>query len=247
MLFKLFAIFLLSFSLQASEKSICGNTDDRILSNEPEVGRATSAHKNYGCTATLIGNSCIISAGHCLQSMKRVFFNVPQSVNTTPQDSKREDIYYADPSFLKYKDNGSGDDWLVAKLKMNPVTGLLPGEAQGYLKVKLKGEPSKGDFVRIAGYGADNTDPKGHFAQQIHSGVISKIGGFFSSRARLGYEVDTMGGNSGSSVVLENTNEIIGVHSHGTCGVFGNYNEGTLIVRNAKFKAAIQECLATEK
>jgi V8-like Glu-specific endopeptidase len=56
-----------------------------------------------------------------------------------------------------------------------------------------------------------------------------------------------MGGNSGSSIILESTNEIIGVHSHGSCGVWGDYNEGTLISKNKKFKAAIQECINSEK
>ena len=241
----LLTLFLVS-TVYANEKTICGETDDRVLSNEKQIGRASKRLGNIGCTATLIGKSCAISAGHCLESISKVSFNVPESMNKIPMPAEKEDIYYLDKSFLASSQNGEGDDWVVFKLNANKKTSLYPGDVQGYLQVNLSPNLKKGARVRITGYGEDANDPIRNFAQQTHFGVVKKIGGLFSSRSRLGYNVDTMGGNSGSSIILENTNEIIGVHSHGTCGIWGDYNEGTLIAKNKKFKQAIIDCLKSE-
>jgi V8-like Glu-specific endopeptidase len=245
---KLMLLFCLIFSTTvfSSEKSICGSTDDRILSNESEVGRASRTNERIGCTATMISATCAISAGHCTDVLKKVSFNVPTSIDTQAQSATAKDMYYQDKSFFKYKNNGEGDDWSVIKLKRNMVSGLLPGNAQGYLKVRLEQPVKKGQRVRVTGFGADKEDPIRNFAQQTHNGVIKKIGGFFGSKSKLGYEVDTMGGNSGSSVVLEETNEVIGIHAQGDCGTWANYNTGTLISKNEELKNAIKACLATE-
>ena len=243
-------IILLSLALTtqafANPKTICGNTDDRILSNESEVGRASRTNERIGCTATMISPTCAVSAGHCTDVLKKVSFNVPTSIDTNAQSSNAADMYLQDKSFFKYKDNGEGDDWAVIKLKKNQISGLYPGDVQGYLKVRLNQSVKKGQRVRVAGFGADKTDPIRNFAQQSHNGIIKKIGGFFAPKARLGYEVDTMGGNSGSSVVLEETNEIIGIHAQGGCGTWASYNTGTLISKNEELKQAIVACLATE-
>lgn len=127
--------------------------------------------------------------------------------------------------------------------KKNQITNLFPGDVQGHYNVRLNKNVQKGQLVRITGYGSDSNDPIRHFSQQTHTGIIKKIGGFLTARSRLGYNVDTMGGNSGSSIILEESREVIGVHSHGTCGVWGDYNEGTLISKNNEFKQAIIECL----
>jgi V8-like Glu-specific endopeptidase len=231
----------------ASEKSICGDTDDRILSNDAEVGRASKREGKIGCTATMISKTCAISAGHCLEAISKVSFNVPNTVDNSPQASKQADTYFLDKSFIKHKQNGEGDDWVVFKLQKNIVTDLFPGEAQGFYKTRINKLVKKGQRVKITGFGADRSDPLRNFSQQTHNGIIKKVGGFLASKSRLGYNVDTMGGNSGSSIILEETNEIIGVHSHGSCGVWGDFNEGTLISKNKKFKAAIQECITSEK
>ena len=55
-----------------------------------------------------------------------------------------------------------------------------------------------------------------------------------------------MGGNSGSSIILELTQEIIGIHTHGGCTSFGGTNQGTLINEHKKLVAAIKACLDTE-
>ena len=243
-------LLLLSIFIKVSYaqgKTICGETDDRTLSYIKEVGRAADLTDLVGCTVTLISKNCAITAGHCLPKVKKFSFNVPQTKEGKVQESQAEDIYLIDPSFIKYKENGEGDDWAVIKLLPNNETGLYPGNVQGYLPVQTKDSVKLGQRLLIAGYGSDITDPDGHFSQQVHHGSVKKIGGFFSSASRIGYDIDTMGGNSGSSLILEDSQEIIGVHSHGTCEIWGPYNEGTLISKNKKFKEAISACLSEKK
>jgi len=239
------SILLLSISTFAENKTICGPTDDRVLSNDNKVARASKNSRDYGCTATMIGRSCAISVGHCVGSLEKLSFNVPLSINTQAQPSKAEDTYYRTKDFLRYKDSGSGNDWAVIRILPNKVTGQYPGDIQGYYQVDLKNTAKIGDIVRITGHGVDRQDDIRNFAQQTHVGKLAKLGSFWN-KAKLGYSVDTMGGNSGSSVILEKTQKIIGVHSHGTCTESGGYNEGTLIAKNKIFKQVIQECLEWE-
>ncbi|EQC52075.1 serine protease [Bacteriovorax sp. DB6_IX] len=229
----------------ANNKTICGTTDDRVLSQDSKVARASRANKEYGCTVTMIGRSCAISAGHCVGALEKASFNVPLSINTEAQPSKPEDTYYRTKDFLRYKDQGAGNDWAVIRLMPNKITGQYPGDVQGYYQVDLKGVARVGDIVRITGHGVDREDDIRNFAQQSHSGEIAKLGTFWN-KSKLGYSVDTTGGNSGSSVILERNQKIIGVHSHGTCTESGGHNEGTLIAKNKIFKEVIQECLNWE-
>lgn len=244
---KLMTITLATLSLSSfaqNNKTICGDTDDRVLSYENEIGRVSKMNELVGCTATLISPTCAITAGHCVSVLEKVSFNVPETRNNIPQAANVRDEYRVIKESIVYTDNGEGDDWAVFKLKQNHITKDFPGDIQGYLNVVLdKNKVRKGATVRVTGYGVDRNDPIRDLSQQTHTGKIEKIGGFFSKKSRLGYSVDTMGGNSGSSIVLENTNEVIGVHAIGTCGTWHNYNVGTLIATHPKFKAAVEACL----
>ena len=239
------SLSLFSLTTFAQNKTICGSTDDRTLSEDKKVARASSNSRNYGCTATMIGRSCAISVGHCVGSLEKLSFNVPLSINTIAQPSSPEDTYYRTKDFLRYKNNGAGNDWAVIRILPNKITGLYPGDVQGYYQVDLINEARHGDIVRITGHGVDREDKIRNFAQQTHTGKIKKLGSFWN-KAKLGYSVDTMGGNSGSSVILERTQKIIGVHSHGGCTETGGNNEGTLIAKNKIFKQAIEQCLQWE-
>jgi V8-like Glu-specific endopeptidase len=237
---------LVALSVSANTKTICGPNDDRVLSDDPKVARASRLSGEYGCTATMIGRSCAISVGHCVGSLEKLSFNVPLSVNTQAQPSKPEDVYLRTKDFLRYKDSGAGNDWAVIRVLPNKITGQYPGDVQGFYKVNLDRPVRKGDTVRITGHGVDRQDDIRNFAQQTHTGKLVKVGSFWN-RSKLGYTVDTMGGNSGSSIIHELTQEIIGVHSHGGCTESGSFNEGTLISKNKIFKQVIQECLEWEK
>lgn len=239
------ALLVTSISSYAKQKTICGPTDDRTLSTEPTIGRLSEEGDNKGCTVTLIGNSCAITAGHCKRVLVRAEFNTPASHDSKPVPSEKEDVYYIDQTSIVSQEEGPGKDWAVLKFIPNKFTGKLPGEVQGFRNVNFD-RIEKALKVRITGYGYDPKDFFGNFAQQTHTGQIVSTGGIFFDRTVLRHTVDTMGGNSGSTIISEGTQEIIGIHTHGGCGKTTGSNAGTIISRHKELKQAILNCLATE-
>ncbi len=234
-----------SFYSYASEKSICGSNDDRELSFESKVGRLSTLEDNKGCTATLISDSCAITAGHCKPVLIRAEFNTPESVGGVPQASQKEDVYLIDQSTIELQDDGPGKDWAVFKFKKNEITNKYPGEVQGYYNVSFS-NIKKGNQIRITGYGVDSGDMTGNFAQQTHTGELKSVGTLFN-RSHLKHTADTTGGNSGSSIILEQTQEIIGIHSHAGCRSSGGANQGTVISKHKALMKAIKSCLDSNR
>jgi V8-like Glu-specific endopeptidase len=242
---KLVLLLLLSllFTLNAMgtttvQKTICGNSDDRIATDDPKIGRAVKKiDHNGGCTLTMIGKECAISAGHCKSVLRFAEFNVPQSNDFDAQHPGAEDIYQIDQNSIVYE-NSLGSDFSVFKLLPNEQTGAYAGDRYGYYDVAMK-KPKKGQMIRIVGYGADS-DGSDHVTQQGHQGEITDVGLF---RALIYHRADTRGGNSGSAIILEGTNQIVGVHTNGGCRPSGGENRGTLIAIHKKFKKAIKSCL----
>jgi hypothetical protein len=88
----------------------------------------------------------------------------------------------------------------------------------------------------VTGYGEDE-DPPGCLAPtwkqnadnetlQTHSGTFLGQVSTGSSNVYLKYAVDTMGGDSGSPVIVGNSTLTIGIHTHSGCSSDG-YNAGT--------------------
>ena len=235
---------LTSTTVFANPKTICGDTDDRIASNASEIGRVSIPDKNKGCTFTMISKSCAITAGHCSEYLEVASFNVPESVDYVPRASKPEDMYEVIPSSVMYQDDGPGKDWAVMKLRPNSITGQYPGDVQGFMDVQFT-RPKRGSMIRITGYGRDNDTPEGNFAQQTHAGQIKGLGGFFG--AMMSHVADTMGGNSGSAIVSEDTGKIVGIHTHGGCTSTGGSNKSTVIAKHQELIAAIKLCLKLDR
>lgn len=239
------SIIFTSLNCFAKPQTICGPTDDRRLSFEPTIGRLSEEDGNKGCTVTLIGNSCALTAGHCKRVLIKAEFNTPESYDGKPMPSAKEDVYYIDQGSIISQDDGPGKDWAVLKFTPNQHTGKLPGQVQGYKNVSF--EKLKKDLrVRITGYGYDSKDSSANFAQQTHTGRILSVGGIFFDRTVLSHTVDTMGGNSGSTIVNENTQEVVGIHTHGGCRKTSGSNRGTIISRHKELKEAIYRCLVSE-
>ena len=108
--------------------TICGPTDDRIASNDPAAARLMT----IGCTAWIIPNGKIVSAGHCtVSSSSYIEFNVPLSLpNGTVQHPGPEDQYAVDPSTWVHASGTIGNDWGVFEVFPNSITGLMPKAAQ---------------------------------------------------------------------------------------------------------------------
>lgn len=243
-----FFTVVLSASTFAGPQSICGDKDDRVLSFDAKIGRLSTLGEYKGCTATLISEGCAITAGHCLTTLDVIEFNTVASRNGEPVPSHSDDIYTINKKSIVSHDGGPGNDFAVFKINRHAITGKLPGSIQGFYNVSFD-KPKAGDVVRITGYGAAYTNSTGNFAQQTHTGTITSTGkqSFWVKTSNIEHRVDTMGGNSGSSIILEKTNAIIGIHTHGGCHPEGGNNAGTLIAHHTKLKKAIQSCLESEK
>lgn len=227
-------------------KTICGQTDDRILSHNPKIGRIGMKGENAGCSVTMIGKSCAITAGHCAEYLQEASFNTPVSRNYTPQRSKTQDIYEVFKTSITYQYETIGTDWAVLRLKKNKITGKYPGDVQGKYFVSFD-VPRVGTKIRITGYGKDEDSPQGNFAQQTHTGKILSISNSWTSVTGMSHNIDTMGGNSGSSILREDNDEIIAIHTNGGCKSFGGSNSATLISKHQQLKNAIKSCLKFEQ
>ena len=93
-------VLLISSSITlSSDKSICGLFDDRRPSFNPSVGRVLRPGDKNGCSITLIGKTCAISAGHCHERLDSVEFNVPLSdAEGKIRPSDPSDVYPVDKS-----------------------------------------------------------------------------------------------------------------------------------------------------
>ena len=243
---KYFAILILLLALIntqifAINKSLCGD-DLRIPSKNIRVARLlTKLTEDHGCTGTLIGKSCMISAGHCKLYLRFAEFNTPKSIKGKIQHPEAQDIYEVNTDTIIFRDWDAGNDWAVFKLNKNEISGKYPGEVYGNYEINFN-SIENGSILRMTGYGKDKPDPDRNYAQQTSTGMLVNI-----ENNKLKYRVDSTSGNSGSAVVLEQTNQIVGIHNHGGCSEGGwTYNRGTEIANNDALISSIKACLESE-
>jgi Ca2+-binding RTX toxin-like protein len=206
-------------------ESICDAVDDRVLSNDPRLGRI-----DVGCTAWLFDGreNDLITAGHCAPSMSTVFFNVPLSdadgsINFPPP----EDQYAICTDSIQFLNAGVGSDWCYFGVFNNSNTGLSPLAAQGdsfSIGIPDSNTFESNDLIRVTGFGSTNSpvNPRWNLALKTHVGSFEGLVGNV-----LRYRPDTTGGNSGSPVIDDFTGIAYGVHTHGGCSINGGFNQGT--------------------
>jgi len=209
------------------DRTVCGLTDDRVLSSDPRVGRIMPT----ACTGWLFNdtNKMALSAGHCNISASSVLqFNVPLStVAGTPVFPAPEHQYAVDPLSLQWAQTGLGDDWAYFGVYPNPNTGLTPGQAQAqYFNLANAAAPTAGAQARVTGFGSvvAPIPPTWNYVQKTGAGPYTALNG-----NAIWYAMDTTGGNSGSPVILESSGLAFGVHTAGGCNASGGANGGTAI------------------
>lgn len=242
-------VLTISTNVRATDKTICGSNDEREPSKNEKVGRLVGfSEGSMGiCTVTLIGRSCVISAGHCFTGKKKyiVEFNTKPSKDGQIVLSQDEDIYTITGRSLSGEFTGVGNDYAVFRLNKNRLTKKYPGDAQGHYDISFE-IPQRGDTIRVTGYGTDKEQGTRDSAQQSDIGPLTKID---AKQAIIYHRIDTMGGNSGAAIISEHNDRIVGIHTNGGCDMPNNQskaNKGTSIALNKKLKAAIKSCLAAE-
>jgi hypothetical protein len=206
--------------------TICGSTDDRVLSYDNRCAR----NQPTGCTSWLIDdcNHCFLTAGHCASGVNVVQFNVPLSSSSGAlRHPPPQDQYSVDQTSKQTNGGqGVGNDWAYFGVFANSNTGLTPYQAYGGQTFALLAVPPavSGQQIRITGYGSTTSpvSPTWYLVQKTHAGPYASFSG-----TTVRYATDTTGGNSGSPIVLDGTNQTLGIHTHGGCTATGGSNAGT--------------------
>jgi hypothetical protein len=164
-------------------QTLCGD-DDRVASNDARVGRTNvintaGATSNPFCTAWLVSNGALLTAGHCVDSDPDssgpmlpdgvpdtgfvngvVEFNVPASLsNGTTVFASPNDQYPIDTFAWRFDGAGQGlgKDWAVFFAQANSNTNLLPHLAQRAFFRMSSEIPAVNQILRVTGFGTDIT------------------------------------------------------------------------------------------
>jgi trimeric autotransporter adhesin len=214
-------------------RSICGLSDDRVVSSFMSIGRVsgfiynilppyTTTHIPF-CTGWIASNGAMLSAGHCFAEAPPAMgghvmeFNVPLSdENGDPVWADADDQYlitYNNVTHIGPLNVPHDSDWAVFPVEANSNTGMTPVEAYGqFIRV---GDVTPQSSVFVIGYGVDADDPEYSNAQQLDEGSfigISTEYGYYETR----YRADTYGHSSGSPIWAEYSFST-GIHTDGEC------------------------------
>lgn len=223
-----------------SAETLCGG-DSRVASTDNRVGRIS------GCTAWLVSNGAVLSAGHCGPISGVFEVNVPaSSASGVTVASAPEDQYPVDLSNRTSIDNGKGDDYSVFALLPNTVNGDRAHRTHGFFRMS-KEAPAASATIRITGFGVDNTPP-GPVAnccardsggacthpncnaqsRTLQTATGTYVGETVTTPTDIfhSYQTDTEPANSGSPVIWNANGFTIGIHTHGGCAGGGD-NDGT--------------------
>jgi V8-like Glu-specific endopeptidase len=239
---KAFLTLILCFTA-SGQKTICDYEDDRLPSYDQKIAKVVKAlDQRAGCTITLIGNDCALSAGHCKNYFKYAIFNVPHGTKDKTPLPKAEDVYEVEPyGIITGNDKKfSNQDWAVIRLRPNKKTGLRATDLYGHYKIADYMPWFPGE-VSITGYGEDRYRDELSYIQRSDSGQVMKTD---KKEGKLTYRIDTTGGNSGSAIIMKNSNEIIGIHTKGGCRASSDSsNAGVLVPYNKELLKTVKKCL----
>lgn len=209
--------------------------DSRVNTRDDRIGRMFGG----GCTAWLVNNGAVLSAGHCVDGGLGNFFevNVPLSdANGSVNPADPDDQFPMIGGSQVWELIGdSGRDWGIFNIGPNNNTGERAHVGRGFFRVTQL-VPADGTTLRITGYGNDNT-PLGttggnnndHRTEQTSTGPFE---GETTSGAQVthSYRVDTEPANSGSPLIwrIGSVDYSIGIHTDGGCASGGaGANAGT--------------------
>lgn len=194
----------------AGDPGECGicEADDRLPSSEGWTARLLPA----GCTASVWNrDSCMVSAGHCIQEGMTVQFNVPDSAADCtivhPPVADQFPVVAFDSA-----SGGVGNDWSVLVPGPN-AAGELPFERYGQYRPLGGGVVTPAAAIALTGYGVNTFCPWSQ-TQQTSGGVITEV-----APAHLEYDADVRIGNSGTAIMRDG--EIVGIVTHCGCPNFG--------------------------
>ena len=215
----------------AQSESICSE-DDRIPSQATMVGAVSDFKSGMQgvCTITLIGDSCAVTAGHCIHVLGEAeFFADAAGRAPTKPDMFR---YSVDKSWIRALQSRIGNDWAVVRLKPSPVTGLLPGKVHGYIEAQLTPSDPSSSALELH---AIRKGPNGFERLRSRGNIL------WSDSSILFHDLDTGAGSSGALLIDTGSGNAVGIHTHGGCDTMKN-NKATFIALVPRLVSSIREC-----
>ncbi|MHC4108430.1 MAG: hypothetical protein ACYSTY_10135 [Planctomycetota bacterium] len=187
---------------------ICG-PDDRVPTTQNWTGRLQPA----GCTASVWNEeSCLVSAGHCVDGNDVIEFQVPASdPGCNLDDPPVADQFPIIESL--YVSGGVGNDWAVLCTGTNNL-GETAFERYGQLRAIAEDPVGVGQFLSVWGYGVDTECVRSETQQSSSGNVMSVQSSYYT------HDVDTTFGNSGSAIIyhcLGCDPEIVAIATHCSC------------------------------
>lgn len=240
-------------------RTLCG-ADSRGASTDNRVGRIS------GCTAWLVSNGAVLTAGHCGPVSGVFSVNVPaSSASGVTVASAPEDQYPIDTSNRTSVDNGNGDDYTVFGLLPNSTTGTRAHLRFGFFRMTRE-KPAAATTIRITGFGVDNTpagpvvnccatDSAGNCTHpncNAQSRTLQTATGTYVGENVVGasdvahtYQTDSEPANSGSPIIWNANGFAIGIHTHGGCTSGGGGSNSGTSFENNNLEALLQGFLGS--
>jgi hypothetical protein len=218
--------------------------DDRVASTDARVGRLSIVNGGVTspfCTAWLIPNGAVLTAGHCMDCDSKdadgvcqrngqldwlgqtvvLEFNVPASNGGgVPQPAPANDIYPVLLNTARWSFPGGdariGRDWGIFAIGPNANTGLSAHATRGFIRLTNRNPPGDAT-IRVTGYGTD-----GGAANQTLQTATGDYDGEDDNDGALYHEYTTYSsaGTSGGPALWEGNDFAIGINSQGGCQQF---------------------------
>lgn len=228
--------------------------DDRVPFTDPRVGRLSRLYSDGTvapfCTAWLIPNGAVLTAGHCMDCKLVdgvcepdelldwvswpedviVEFGVPLSdadgkANPAPPDQQ----YLVDKNSVRWSypggDEKVGRDWGIFRIEPNALTGRSAHATNGTIRITNRNPPD-GSAIQVSGYGLVESSP-------LNSTLQTASGGYDGEDDNEGalfheYTTYTEHGVSGGPAVWKSNGLAIGIHANGGCQQFLGFGPSNL-------------------
>lgn len=179
------------------------------------------------CTGTLIGKDTVLTNGHCVvdpdthQGIRGAYVFPGLNNNHYRYGAYEVVDYFVTSHWINTGD--SAQDFAV--LKLAPYYGNNAGDVAGYLPIKQVTNIAN-QTIKVYGYPSDKISNTGTYSQWGMSGSVER-----EDTSLAFYQLDTFNGQSGSAL-LNNANEIVGVHRGGYSFTDGQtFNGGPKMIK----------------
>ncbi len=196
------------------------------------VGYLSIPARGSRCTAWLVSNDVAITNNHCISTSShasgaKISFNYEDGVSSSSR------VWYDCSTLIK---TWSYED--MTALRCKAINGVYPGQTYGYLTV-ASSNASTNTSAYIIHQNCDYYTSSGCSPTKKYSPGVVKNGSYNSKE--LSYDMDTLGGSSGSPVLSSSSDQVIGLHHVGVGGNSQGRGSFNLGVKASLVKARLAE------